>query len=158
MKKGKAKTSAPPSSGFVFTVVEEQGDEVIIEVSPEDYEREKAAGVEEEALLKPGRHTFIRGGFLKRHGVTPEEVKQWPVTVEVQARLDLDVYNFFAAQAKGRQVGDLINEIVRQEMVRQTEALPPAAVELLENPKFIKALAIRLANADAKPNRVRKAA
>ena len=89
MKKEKAKTSAQSSSGFVFTVVEEQGDEVIIEVSPEDYEREKAAGVEEEALLKPGRHKFIRGGFLKRHGVTPEEVKQWPVTVEVQTRLDL---------------------------------------------------------------------
>ena len=157
MKQEKAKTTAEPSSGFVFTVVEEHGDEVIIEVSPEDYEREKAEGVEEEALLKPGRHKFIRGGFLKRHGVTPEEVRQWPRTVEVQTRLDLDVYNFFAEQADGRKVGDLINEIARQEMVRQT-SLPSAAVELLENPRFIKAVADRLTTADTKSKRVRKAA
>ncbi len=132
--------------------------EIIVDVTEEEYQADLARGLQDDEVLRPGRHKFMRGGFLKRHGVTPEEVKQWPVTVEVQARLDLDVYNFFAAQAKGRQVGDLINEIVRQEMMRQTEALPPAAVELLENPKFIKALAVRLANADAKPKRVRKAA
>ncbi len=53
--------------GFVFTVVEDDGENVTIEVSEEDYLREKAAGVEEESLLKPGRHKMKRGGFLKRH-------------------------------------------------------------------------------------------
>ena len=133
-------------------------DEIIVDVTEEEYQADLARGLRDDEVLRPGRHKFIRGGFLKRHGVTPEEVKQWPATVEVLTHLDLDVYNFFAAQAKGRKVGDLINEIVRLEMVRQTEALPPAAVELLENPKFIKALAVRLANADIKPKRVRKAA
>ena len=85
-------------------------------------------------------------------------MKQWPVTVEVQTRLDLDLFNFLTAQANGRKIGEIINEMLRQEMTRQTEALPPAAVALLENPQFIKALAVRLASADTKHKRTRKAA
>jgi hypothetical protein len=52
---------------FAFTVVEDDGDEVVIEVSEADYERERRAGVDEESLLKPGRYRLRRGGFLKRH-------------------------------------------------------------------------------------------
>ncbi len=132
-------------------------DETIIDVTEEEYQADLARGLRDDEVLRPGRHKFVRGGFLKRHGVTPEEVKQWPRTVEIQTRLDLDVYNFFAAQAEGRKVGDLINEIARQEMVRQT-SLPSAAVELLENPRFIKAVADRLTTNDSKSKRVRKAA
>ncbi len=53
--------------GFAFTVVEDDGTNVTIEISQEDYERELAAGVEEEYLLKSGRHKMKRGGFLARH-------------------------------------------------------------------------------------------
>ena len=53
--------------GFAFTVVDDDGQDVIIEVSEEDYQRERANGVEEEALLKPGRYKMRRGGFLARH-------------------------------------------------------------------------------------------
>ena len=56
-----------PEEGFAFTIVEDDGQNVTIEVSEEDYQREKAAGVEEEALLKPGRYKMRRGGFLERH-------------------------------------------------------------------------------------------
>ena len=52
---------------FAFTVVEDDGENVTIEVSEEDYRREKASGVDEEALLKPGRYRLRRGGFLARH-------------------------------------------------------------------------------------------
>jgi hypothetical protein len=52
---------------FAFTVVEDDGENVTIEVSEEDYQRELAAGVEREALLKPGRYRMRRGGFLARH-------------------------------------------------------------------------------------------
>lgn len=55
------------SNDFAFTVVEDDGENVTIEVSEEDYRREKAAGVEEDALLKPGRYRLKRGGFLARH-------------------------------------------------------------------------------------------
>lgn len=53
--------------GFAFTVIDDDGEDVTIEVSEEDYQRELAAGVEEESLLKPGRYKMKRGGFLARH-------------------------------------------------------------------------------------------
>ncbi len=40
--------------GFAFTVVEDDGQSVNIEVSEEDYQREKAAGLDDDELLKPG--------------------------------------------------------------------------------------------------------
>ena len=52
---------------FVFSVVEDDGDNVTIEVSEEDYQKDLAAGVDEELILKPGRYKFKRGGFLARH-------------------------------------------------------------------------------------------
>lgn len=52
---------------FVFTVVEDDGENVTIEISEEDYQRDLAAGVDEDAILKPGRYKMKRGGFLARH-------------------------------------------------------------------------------------------
>lgn len=61
-------TNAPQfENGFAFLVVEDDGKNVTIELSEEDYQRERAAGVEEEAMLKPGRYTLKRGGFMARH-------------------------------------------------------------------------------------------
>ena len=53
--------------GFAFTVIEDDGQDVTIEISEEDYQRERAAGIEEKSLLKPGRYKMKRGGFLARH-------------------------------------------------------------------------------------------
>ncbi len=53
--------------GFAFAVVEDNGSDVTIEVSEEDYQREKAAGADTDSLLKPGRYKTRRGGFLARH-------------------------------------------------------------------------------------------
>jgi hypothetical protein len=52
---------------FVFTVVEDDGVNVTIEVSEEDYLADLAAGIDEDATMKPGRYVFKRGGFLARH-------------------------------------------------------------------------------------------
>ena len=52
---------------LVFCVVEDDGENVTIEISEEDYQRDLAAGVEEDAILKPGRYKMKRGGFLARH-------------------------------------------------------------------------------------------
>ena len=52
---------------LVFTVVEDDGENVTIEISEEDYQRDVAAGVDEDAILKPGRYKMKRGGFLARH-------------------------------------------------------------------------------------------
>lgn len=52
---------------FVFYVVEDDGENVTIEVLEEDYQRDLAAGIDEDATLKPGRYKMKRGGFLARH-------------------------------------------------------------------------------------------
>ena len=59
--------SKTDDDAFVFKVVEDDGENVTIEVSEEDYRREKASGVDDETLLKTGRYRLKRGGFLARH-------------------------------------------------------------------------------------------
>lgn len=52
---------------FVFSVVEDDGETVTIEISEEDYRRDIEAGLTEDETLKPGRYKMRRGGFLARH-------------------------------------------------------------------------------------------
>ncbi len=52
---------------LVFSVVEDDGENIIIEITEEDYRRDLAAGIMEEDTLKPGRYKMKRGGFLARH-------------------------------------------------------------------------------------------
>jgi len=133
------------NEGFVFSVVEEKGDEVTIEVSEEDYQREKAAGIEEEALLKPGRHKFIRGGFKKRH---PDfDVKQAMAHTKITLSLALDqaVLTFFKEQAAlpgAPTMEEQINRVLR-EFMEQSKATAEAA-RLVNDASFIAAVAERV--------------
>jgi len=52
---------------LVFSVVEDDGENVIIEISEEDYRCDLEAGIDEGSILKPGHYKFRRGGFLARH-------------------------------------------------------------------------------------------
>jgi hypothetical protein len=52
---------------LVFSIVEDDGENVIIEISEEDYLADLAAGIDEDATLKPGRYKGKHGGFLERH-------------------------------------------------------------------------------------------
>ena len=61
---------------FVFSVVEDDGENVVIEVSEEDYRRDIEAGMTEDETLKPGRYKLKRGGFLKRHPELKDEARK----------------------------------------------------------------------------------
>lgn len=52
---------------FVFSVIEDDGENLTIEVSEEDYQRDLAAGLDDDEVLRPGRYKMERGGFLARH-------------------------------------------------------------------------------------------
>ena len=56
-----------PIRPFVFTVIEDDGVNVTIEIAEEDYLADLAAGCDEDETMKPGRYLFKRGGFLERH-------------------------------------------------------------------------------------------
>jgi hypothetical protein len=147
---------------FAFTVAEEKGDEVIIEVSEEDYLREKADGVEEEFLLKPGRHKFIRGGFLKRHpDFKPGEPPETTVTVTLP--IALDVFKYFerrAAELKADSFKTLMADALRQAMKPPNGSQPSADYSaLLHDERFIAAVAERvrvISSTQKPPTRKRK--
>lgn len=61
---------------FVFSIVEDDGENVTIEVSEEDYQKDLAAGVDEDGILKPGRYKMKRGGFLARHPELKQKEKK----------------------------------------------------------------------------------
>ncbi|HEX6184982.1 MAG TPA: hypothetical protein VFZ44_13940 [Pyrinomonadaceae bacterium] len=61
---------------FVFSVVEDDGENVIIEISEEDYRRDIEAGMTEDETLKPGRYKMRRGGFLERHPELKDETRK----------------------------------------------------------------------------------
>jgi hypothetical protein len=62
---------------LVFSVIEDDGENVTIEISEEDYLADLAAGIDGEETLKPGRYRMKRGGFLARHPeLKPKEKKR----------------------------------------------------------------------------------
>lgn len=65
-----------PARPFVFSVIEDDGENVTIEVSEEDYRRDIEAGMTDDETLKPGRYKLKRGGFLKRHPELKDTVRK----------------------------------------------------------------------------------
>ena len=65
-----------PARPFVFSVVEDDGENVVIEVSEEDYRRDVEAGMSEDETLNPGRYRLKRGGFPKRHPELKDKMRK----------------------------------------------------------------------------------
>jgi len=137
-----------PDTTFRFQMVEDKGAEVIIEVSPEDYAREIAAGVSPDETLPPGRHVGIRGGFLKRHpNFDPTKTK---TVVHISLGLDLEVLNYFKQLAKETNAESYetpIKQVLRDAMEKAGQDSTSASSEqqtLIENPQFIEAVAERV--------------
>jgi hypothetical protein len=61
---------------LVFSVDEDDGKSVIIEISEEDYCRDLASGIDPDETLKPGRYKLKRSGFLARHPELKMEEKK----------------------------------------------------------------------------------
>ncbi len=55
----------PPIRPFVFTIIEDDGVNVTIEISEEDYLADLAAGCDEDETMKPGRYCSSAGVFLR---------------------------------------------------------------------------------------------
>ena len=126
---------------FRFGVVEETEKEVVIEVKEEDYERDLAAGIPEDELLKPGKHRFRRASpqrLAKKEDLLPSNIK-----VELQMKLDLDVLKHFQSRAENEEIEALqflLNEKLRAAMEDELK-LEEVENRLLNDKKFIAALA-----------------
>ncbi len=98
--------------------------EVYIDVTEEQYQAMQAEGIDEDALLEPGRHKFVRGLFKKMHpDYDPKQAK-----VRISIYLDADVLAWFRARASEPNVAPYqtqINNELRALMER--EALTKAS-------------------------------
>lgn len=137
-------------------------DEGYFEITEEEYLEDLAAGLSEDEVLKPGRHKYIRGGFLKRHpNFDPATVK---TTIYIRLGLDQEVLEYFKQLAK--QTGadsyeTTIKQALREAMERgeqkPADLMPDAQAALLENPQFIEAVAERVKKTMSKKTASKKA-
>lgn len=124
--------------------------EIMVDVTEEEYQAELAQGLEDDEVLKPGRHTFKRNGFLARHGLESKQTAS-PVKVRISINLDLEVLNYFkqrAAQPNAApyqtQINNTLRQVMEQEQVAATSSLSAQAEALLADPQFIDAVAERV--------------
>jgi uncharacterized protein (DUF4415 family) len=122
---------------------------IIVDVTEEEYQADRARGLQADEVLQPGRHTFKRDGFLTRHrlkaGQTPASVK-----VRISINLDFDVLTYFkgrTAQPNAAPYQTQINNALRAVMEGEkavAAALLPQAEALLADQHFIEAVAKRV--------------
>lgn len=152
-----------------------KSDEVYIDVTEEQYRAMQAKGIDEEAVLKPGRHKFVRGLFKKMHpDYEPKHAK-----VRISIYLDADVLAYFrarAAQPHAAPYQTQINNELRAIMEREATVNPQGRSAaksatnssraladysaLLDDPEFIAAIAERVKQApqSRKPKRPKQQA
>jgi len=88
-------------------------------VTQKDYERELARGVEPEFAFKPGKHRFVRGGFLKRHNLSPERVRDMTrpenIRTAISIKIPAEVLEFFKSESakSGKPYQTQINDALR---------------------------------------------
>lgn len=119
--------------------------EVIIDVTEKDYRRSRAKGIEEEALLKPGRHKFARkANPLVRAGLLPATP---PKKTRISILLDEDIIEHFkkrAAAPNALPYQTQINNTLRAAMMTDRGVaveVEDEGIALHKNPTFIKAVA-----------------
>ena len=74
-----------------------------ITITKEDYRRQRARGLKDDEILKPGQYPYRRGSFAVLHGIPKEELREAlkpQHKIGVYIKLDLDVLNFFKARAE----------------------------------------------------------
>jgi uncharacterized protein (DUF4415 family) len=127
-----------------------RADQVVIDVTKDDYRREIRSGVSDEHALQPGRHVFRRGGFKARH---PDvDLEKTPVKVRVNIYLDRDIVDHFKDRARSpdaakyqTQINNALRLLVDNKTTGQFEFAP-----LIESDEFIEAVAERVAQKGAR--------
>lgn len=126
-----------------------------IDVTEAEHQSMRAKGIDEDALLEPGRHTFVRGLFKKRHpDYSPKKSK-----VRISIYVDADVLAYFRQRAARKdaapyqtQINNELRAVMEREATSETVARKSASVAraaidyraLIEDPQFIADLAERV--------------
>ena len=115
-----------------------------VEITEADHRQMIAEGAEPEYALKPGRHTFRRGAFRKRHPDFDPSQATSPKKERVTIMLDSDVIDYFKKRASRPNAAPYqtqINAALRAAMRRGTQGdLSP----LVDDERFIDQVAERV--------------
>lgn len=113
------------------------GETVAWEVTAEDYEEQLRAGAEPDEAMPPGRHYGVRGGFLLRRDITPEEWREIGSgrKARITIMLDGDVLEYFkrrAAPPDAAPYQTQINQALREVMEGRAGQSAQAVDELAD--------------------------
>jgi len=118
-------------------------------MTEKDYRQGLAKGIQPEALLKPGRHTFRR--VSPARVASQEDVRPRNVKVRVNIHLDLDIVNYFKARAARAhaapyqtQINEELRGVMEGDEVQLKRAQMTAYDALLKDENFINAIAERV--------------
>ncbi len=118
--------------------------EVFLEVTEEKYAEMKAKGIDEEAILKPGKHVFKR--------VSPEKVFDRKETkTRINICVDSDILQHFRKRAENphsapyqTQINNELRAIMERDLAQEKTGIDATAKKLLEDDDFLKALSEKL--------------
>ncbi len=99
-------------------------EEIIVDVTEDEYESDLARGLRENEVMKPGRHKFRRGGFLARHGIASV-----PGKVRISFDIDVDILDYFRQRASDaasykEEINDILRELIKTEKKSSAPAHP----------------------------------
>lgn len=118
--------------------------EVILEVTEEQYAEMKAKGIDEEAILKPGKHVFKR--------VSPDKViNRKDAKMRINICLDAEIVHHFRKRAENpnaapyqTQINNELRAVMQRDLAEEKAEIDATAKKLLEDDDFLKALAEKL--------------
>jgi len=124
--------------------------DILVTVDEQRYRKQRASGLTDDEVLKPGVHRFRRGSFAKLHGIPEAEIREaiqeHKTKIGVYIKLDLDVLNFFKARAKtpgGLPYQTQINVELRKAM-NEGSSDDVEINKLVRNEKLMSAIAARV--------------
>ena len=124
-----------------------KNNEIVVEVSKDQFEKQIAEGFDENEVLKAGKHTFKRGGFQKRH----PNFKLKESKTRINICIDSDILQHFRNRAENphsapyqTQINNELRAIMERDLAHEKTEIDSTAKNLLENDEFLKALSEKL--------------
>jgi uncharacterized protein (DUF4415 family) len=123
--------------------------ELTLNVTQQDYEKQLTSGIEPEAVLLPGEHKFERGGFFARHNIKANDVDTSArnTKIAISIRLDGDILEYFkncAEKPGSAPYQTLINQVLREYIEEKQRNRDFYRKELIEDDAFIDAVAAKI--------------
>ena len=121
--------------------------QLILEVTPEEYDEAMKKGWTDDDIQKPGKHRFRRTTRVAE----PEDILPSNIKVQVALRVDLDVLEHFKKRASPSnaapyqtQINAELRKIMEKDLADEKSEIKKSIKELTSNKDFIRAVAKQL--------------